>query len=280
MASIIQQMKKNVMFKFNNLISNPEADAYAKKEEDIKKKEAEQAVNEKLTTERIERQKTKSKKESEKLLKTDPGVHRIESIYVKQNKQGDDEEYVDVSWKAWPNGNKDNNYVAKKKDFDAFVNSVDPELLKGLYVTYEREQKNAEERVKKANFSVERLAKTSWDTFLSIFFATVKILLGILAVSFATNLNLYKQWTYRLLYAVFAYRFWFVVIPYVLLYRWAWLKKQPKFYSLIPLVPLRFENRLMAQFFSWLSYKPDDEIDAQREWLTWKKERESKDTEE
>jgi hypothetical protein len=279
MASIIQQMKNNLVFKVNSMISNPEADAYAKKQEEEKNKEAERAAREKETAERMARQKAKSKKETEKLLKTEPGIHRIESIYTKPDKDGDDEEYVDVSWKPWPNGNKDANYNAKKRDFDALVNSVDAELLKTLYATYEKEKKQAEERARKANFSVQRLAKTSWDTFLSIFFSTVKILLGILAVSFATNLNLYKQWPYRLLYAIFAYRFWFVVIPYVLLYRWAWLKKQPKFYSLIPMVPLRFENRLMAQFFSWLSFKPDDEINAQREWITWKKEQDKEEKE-
>lgn len=273
MTSIIQQMKNNINYKINTFISNPEADKFAKEEAERKKKEEQRALVEKQTAERLVRQKAKSKNESDKLLKSEPGIDKIESIFTKLNpKTDEEEEYVDVSWKLWSDGRKDDNYVAKKKDFDEFVNSVDPEFLKTLYKNYEEAQKEAEERAEKANFSSQRFVKTTWNTFLSIFFSVIKFLLGILAVSFAVNLNLYKSWQYRLLYAIFAYRFWFIVIPYVLFYRWAWLKKKPKFYSLIPLVPLRFENYFLSQFYSWLSYKPDDEIEAQKEWVTWQKE--------
>lgn len=266
MSSIIQQMKNNVAYKVHTLVSNPDAEAHAQKEAEAKKREAERAAAEKETAERIARQKARTKKESERLLKSEPGLNRIESLYTKVV-DGDDVEYVEVSWKPWKDGRQDKPYVAKKTDFDAFVNAVDPELLKSLYATYEKEQKRAEDRAEKANFSAGRLAKTTWETFLNLFLTILKTLLGIFGASLATNLNLYKPWPYRLLYAIFGFLFWFIVIPYVLLYRWAWLKKQPKFYALIPLVPLRFENRFLAFFYSWLSYKPDAEIEAQKEWL-------------
>jgi hypothetical protein len=274
MASIIQQMKNNIAFKINSLVSNPEADAYAAKEAENKKRKAERDLAEKESAERLARQRAKSKRESEILLKTNPGVDRIESIYTKTNDAGDEEDFVDVSWKPRADGTRDKNFVTKKRDFDSFVNSVDPELLKTLYATYEQEQKDAQRRVEKANFSVARMTKTTFSNFWSIFSAVLKVLIGILAASLATNLNLYKPWLYRILYAIFAYRYWFLVLPYVFLYRWAYLKKQPVFYSLIPLVPLRFENRFLSQFYSWLSYKPDDEIASQKEWLQWKKEHE------
>ncbi len=272
MSSIITAMKNKVAYKVNQLVSDPEAEEFAKEAADRKKKEEERLAKEKASAERLARQKAKSKKETEKLLKSDPGVDKIEQIYTKQNLDGEDEEYVDVSWKPYADGRKDANYTVKKVEFDALVNTVDPEFLKQLYADYEKRQKQAEERQEKANFSTKRMAKHTWETFWSIFRKVIGILLGILAASLAVNLNLYKHWPYRVLYAVFAYFYWYLVIPYVFLYRWFWLGKQPKFYSLLPLVPLRFENRYMAQFYSWLSYKPDDEIESQKEWLTWKKE--------
>lgn len=277
MTSIISQMKNNISYKIQTLVSNPDADAFAAKQEEAKKRQAEREAREKESAERLERQKKKTKRESEILLKQEPGVDRIDSIYTKTNKDGEEEEYVDVVWKPWKDGRQDKNFVTKKRDFDAFVNSVDPELLKTLYANYEKSQEEAKRRVEKANFSVGRMAKTTASNFWSIFSSILLVLIGILSASLATNLNLYKHWLYRLLYAIFAYRYWFLVLPYVLLYRWAYLKKQPVFYSLIPLVPLRFENRFLSQFYSWLSYKPDDEITAQKEWLTWKKEHEEKE---
>lgn len=258
----------------NQLVSDPEAETFAKEAAEKKKKEEERIAKEKASAERIARQKTKTKKETEKLLKSDPGVDKIEQIYTKQLPDGEEEEYVDVSWKPYTDGRKDTNYTVKKTEFDALVNTVDSEFLKQLYADYDTRQKQAKEREEKANFSTKRMAKQTWETFWSIFRKVIGILLGILAASLAVNLNLYKHWPYRILYAVFGYFYWYLVIPYVYLYRWFWLGKQPKFYSLLPLVPLRFENRYVAQFYSWLSYKPDDEIESQKEWLTWQKEQE------
>ncbi len=267
-------MKNKVAYKVNQLVSDPEAEKFAKEAGEKKKKEEEKKAREKANSERLERQKGKNKQEAEKLLLYEPGVKKIERIYTEKSEEGDDIDYVEVSWKSWSDGRKDPNYISKKSEFDALVNSVNPDLLKEFYGEYDKRQKEEAERITKANFSTKRLATITWKTFWDIFGKVILILLGILAASLAVNLNLYKSWLYRILYAVFAYRYWFVVIPYVYLYRWAWLGKKPKFYSLLPLVPLRLEGNLLPKLYSWMSYKPDDEIDSQREWLTWKKEQE------
>lgn len=124
----------------------------------------------------------------------------------------------------------------------------------------------------RANFSVTRMLSTITQTTLSVFITFILVLVAILGASLATNLNLYKSWPYRIFYAIYGFLFCFVVIPYVLLYRWWWKEKRPRFYSLIPLMPYRFDHPWMAQFFSWMSYKPDDLVDSLKEWQTWKQE--------
>lgn len=99
--------------------------------------------------------------------------------------------------------------------------------------------------------------------YLGLFLIFVAMMLG---ASLATNLNLYKHWAYRILYAVYGAIFCFVVIPYSLLYRWAWLGKKPKFYSLIPLFPYHWNNRIVQILLGWISFRPDDDILALREW--------------
>jgi hypothetical protein len=99
--------------------------------------------------------------------------------------------------------------------------------------------------------------------YLGLFLIFVATLLG---SSLATNLNVYKHWTFRVLYAVYGALFFFVVIPYTLVYRWAWLGKRPKFYSLIPLFPYHWNNRLAQILLGWISFRPDDDILALREW--------------
>ena len=99
--------------------------------------------------------------------------------------------------------------------------------------------------------------------YLAIFLIITGMILG---SSLATNLNLYKNWAFRILYAIYGAIFFFVVIPYVLLYRWAFNGHRPKFYSLIPLFPYHWNSRFAQILFGWISYRPDDEILALREW--------------
>jgi len=92
------------------------------------------------------------------------------------------------------------------------------------------------------------------------------VFLGIFGASLATNLNLYRSAPFRVLYMIYGFIFCFLVIPYVLLYRWWWKGKRPLFYAFIPLVPYHFDNYYAGQLFSWMSYRPDDQIASLKEW--------------
>lgn len=116
-------------------------------------------------------------------------------------------------------------------------------------------------------FSFTRMFGTVGGIFFTIFLVFLLFFGAVLGASLATNLNLYLPTPYRILYAIYGFLFFFLVIPYVLGYRWFWKGKRPRFYSLIPLVPYHLDNRFAAFLFSWLSYKPDDQIDSLKEWM-------------
>ena len=99
------------------------------------------------------------------------------------------------------------------------------------------------------------------------YFTTFLLFLAVLVgASLATNLNIYRNWAYRLLYAIYGGGFFFIVIPYVLLYRWAWLGKRPRFYSILPLVPYHWDGAVGQLFLSWLSFRPDTIVYDLEEW--------------
>jgi hypothetical protein len=130
----------------------------------------------------------------------------------------------------------------------------------------ERAAKEAKERAERSQFSFGRFfGKVTGTVFtiLLVFLAVVGCFYG---AHLATNLNLYRSWPYRLLYAVYGFVFFPVVILYVLGYRWWWKGKKPRYYALLPLIPYYINHPLLASFFSWLSYKPDDAIEAYQEW--------------
>lgn len=127
--------------------------------------------------------------------------------------------------------------------------------------------KEEQERKDRERFDPWRLAKRIMATLSSIIVAFLVFMLATLGASMATNLNLYKDTPYRVLYAVYGFLFFMIVIPYVLGYRWWWKEKRPKFYALIPIIPYHFDNRYAAMFLSWLSYKPDCQIESLKEWL-------------
>lgn len=89
---------------------------------------------------------------------------------------------------------------------------------------------------------------------------------GVFGASLATNLNIYRGAAFRILYAIYGFLFFFIVIPYVLGWRWWWNGKKPRFYSLVPLIPYHLDNRLAQFLFSWMSFKPDDAVHALEEW--------------
>jgi hypothetical protein len=124
----------------------------------------------------------------------------------------------------------------------------------------ERLEQNANE------MSITPMITSMVGTSFSIVSIGLLIGIGILGASLATNLNVYREWTYRLYYLVYGFLFSPIVILYVYLYRWWWKGKRPRFYALFPLVPYRLNHPWTAQFFSWLSYRPDDQVDALKEW--------------
>jgi len=87
------------------------------------------------------------------------------------------------------------------------------------------------------------------------------VALGIFGASLATNINVYKPLPYRILYLIYGFVFFFVVIPYVLLWRWLYQKKQPRFYALFPIIGMHLDNPTTAALFSWLSFKPDADME-------------------
>ena len=89
---------------------------------------------------------------------------------------------------------------------------------------------------------------------------------GVLGASLATNLNVYRNIWYRILYAIYGFLFFWIVIPYVFGYRWYWKGKQTRFYSILPLIPYHLDNKWTQLLLSWMSFKPDDQIDALKEW--------------
>jgi hypothetical protein len=144
--------------------------------------------------------------------------------------------------------------------------------------TAEEEKKEAEAKAleaeiakkkaeNEAEFRVGRLFGRVIGTALQILLIFAIIGLGLLGASLATNLNLYRDWPYRVLYLIYGFIFSPLVVAYVFVYRWLRKKKRPRFYSLFPMIPYKFENKWAAHMFSWLSYKPDDLIESQKEWL-------------
>ena len=124
----------------------------------------------------------------------------------------------------------------------------------------------AEDRIAKSEFRGGRFASTVAKTVATILFAFALVAGGMYGAHLATNLNLYRSWPYRLLYAIYGFIFFPIVIGYVLGYRWWWKGKKPEYYALLPLIPYYINNPLMSTLFSWLSYKPDDVIASFQEW--------------
>lgn len=118
----------------------------------------------------------------------------------------------------------------------------------------------------RAKFDIVRLLGRVFGIVSQIVGIFLILSLCVLGSSLATNLNVYHEWPTRLLYAIYGFLFFWLVIPYVLLYRWYWKGLRPRYYALVPLVPYHFDNYYAALLFSWLSFKPDDVIPTLEEW--------------
>lgn len=130
----------------------------------------------------------------------------------------------------------------------------------------ERKAKEEEDRKARSEFRVGRFLGKLTGTFATVLLGFFAVSGAIYGAHLATNLNLYRSWPYRVLYAIYGFVFFPVVIVYVLGYRWWWKGKKPQYYALLPLIPYFINHPLLAKLFSWLSYKPDDAIASLREW--------------
>ena len=162
--------------------------------------------------------------------------------------------------------------LADKKQVEANAKAVEVQKEKAEQDAKKLEKKQKREQAKQneieqKTFSFTRLFGTVAGTFFGIFIIFCLFFLAVLGSSMATNLNIYHSAPFRIFYAIYGFLFFFLVIPYVLGYRWFWKGKRPKFYSLIPIIPYHLDNQWAALLFSWLSYRPDDQIECLKEWI-------------
>ncbi len=166
---------------------------------------------------------------------------------------------------------------AKKVAEDAAKKASMEEAAKKAAASESEKKARAEaEAAKKAAMEAEQKERETFDTqrLIGRVFGTVGkivlvffiLVLGVLGASLATNLNLYRNAPFRILYAIYGFLFFWIVIPYVFLYRWWWQGQRPRFYALLPIIPYHIDHPWAALFFSWLSYKPDDRLLALKEW--------------
>lgn len=268
MSELLDQLKNKVAFKVNELTYDPKAEEFAKQKKERDEENAARAKQEALNAEKTEKLKKEKHEKVKKLVESEPGIDRIVGIYTRENQ----DDQLEFHWKAWSDGRIDPPWVGKKSDFDEIVKPAAPQKYEQLMKDYEAFKQNEKKREERKDFSGSRFIGTIFATIFQYLTIFLLIGAGILGSSLAVNLNLYKAWPYRVLYAIYGFFFFFLVIPYVYLYRGFWLRKVPVFYSLIPLIPYKLENRYANKLFSWLCFRPDDEMHSLEEWKTWKKE--------
>ena len=119
----------------------------------------------------------------------------------------------------------------------------------------------------KDEFNVTRLLKNAFNNGISYVILAVVIFVLLLGSSMAVNLNMYKPMPFKILYAIWGFLFGLIVVPYVLIYRWYWLGKQPRYYGFLPFIPGFFVRPITQFVFGWLTYKPDDLMGETQEWI-------------
>jgi hypothetical protein len=119
----------------------------------------------------------------------------------------------------------------------------------------------------KDTFDVMRLLKGAAGKATSYVVIALVIFMMLLGSSMAVNLNMYRPTGFKVLYAIYGAIFAFVVIPYVILYRWAWKKQQPRYYGFLPFVPKFFVTPWVHFVLGWLTYIPDDHMKDTMEWI-------------
>ena len=124
----------------------------------------------------------------------------------------------------------------------------------------------AEAEKQRDTFSIGRLFTNATSYAISIASITIGIFICMIGSSMAVNLNVYKSYPYKILYAVFGFIFSLVVIPYVVGYRWLYKGKKPRYYGFLPFIPQYFKNYYVQLLLGWLTYRPDEQIWELQEW--------------
>lgn len=129
-----------------------------------------------------------------------------------------------------------------------------------------QQEADAKKRAANAEFSAGRFAGKTMGVVTMVLLAFGLFVVCMFGASLATNLNVYKNWPYRVLYALYGFIFSPVVIVYVFAYRWFWLGKKPRFYSILPLIPYHLNDPWAQQLLAWISYRPDEVLQKLEEW--------------
>jgi len=88
----------------------------------------------------------------------------------------------------------------------------------------------------KNTFNTMRLLFTIGRYVGISFMIMIVIAIGVAGAMYATNLNRYRSFTFRLFYAIYGSFFWFIVIPYEWIYRRWWLgESELKMDGIVPL---------------------------------------------
>ena len=120
--------------------------------------------------------------------------------------------------------------------------------------------KRAAEQAAQNEFNLGRFLGKVLGVIVLVLFYFLIFAGAIYGAHLATNLNIYRTWPFRVLYAVYGFIFFPIVIAYVIGYRYWWQGKKVRFYALLPLIPYFINQPILAFFFSWMSYKPDEVI--------------------
>jgi len=198
----------------------------------------------------------------------------------------------------------DTNVYSRTQTYEIFVQSLiqdaekalrsDPEMARALHVANTKiaqnfeldyEEKpgapvaNAEAReaagevekfqndAKKDEFSISRLLSNAAGRAIGFIILGTLLFLACLGSSMAVNLNMYKSTPFKVLYAIYGFMFGFVVVPYVLIYRWWWLGKQPAYFGFLPFIPGFFVRPQVQFLLGWLTYKKDPHMGDTQEWI-------------
>jgi hypothetical protein len=154
----------------------------------------------------------------------------------------------------------------QKKTEEAAKTKEEKERLKNAEEEKKKQEQQKKKEEKESKFSFAGLIGDALGTAFTILLSFALIGIGILGASLATNLNVYRDYPYRIFYAIYGFVLSPIVILYCYGYRMLYLRKRPVFYGLMPLVPYHFDNKIMRNLFSWMSFRPDDQMHALEEW--------------